>query len=791
MKIIPQDRPNNFEIGIAYQSMKRVKFFEFLLSIKQIASLKNVVSLIKEIVSEIKNSNTYAFWSHVKGKLPFRGKEEGVAYDAYDYTKTEKYKLSEDILFSMIGYDRAYNNPEITKAYLDVKEALTYKTSNEIEKLKSSLSKLDKADPKYEKKKREINKKIKSLEKVEKNRLKDLCLSTAFLKGETAIPEFVYEGKNYAVFDRNTFLQYQLFLKEYIKERGEYAVKGNFIYLGGKNALVETETPLFNEFTKSVLNLKQEINPEIHADLNKDKSNEEKLNKEAEPNKKEKETLDKVQEPKQENKQEKDLKPEKKSDKTKSSEIEKSDFKKISKNRERIVQEDIAKRISKDPSLLNGTECKINVINSIVKNKDDKFLYVKIPDVKLRGISLSKDNIDLKKCIVKIPVSYAKELPGNKGYEITLPMREEFKLLNEEGKNKLSKGKAVSVKGFELVKAFDIKEIRSVEKPIEKENFDFLLDGNQYKVDACDGFLYARSENDVRIINCSKKGEVLIPSHVEIDGKEYPVVAIETNAFENSKATVVKVPDTVRVIESNAFTNSKLLESISLPQSLIKIGNSAFRDCSSLKTVNISNTSNMGINPFEGCAQLKEIIVSPDNKNYVSNDGVLISKDGTLVSYPLGKENHENILIPDEVKRVGPSAFKEIKGVNAIVFPENCTEIGTSAFERADVSVVKLKTNENVSVLDRAFNDSSLKEFHTVSDTLEKCGKDAFLGTDLSMMPAKVHGYVSPEKEIESKTHKHEKKHIFKKEETIKKNVQKENKKKKVANKDLDCTLNL
>ena len=198
----------------------------------------------------------------------------------------------------------------------------------------------------------------------------------------------------------------------------------------------------------------------------------------------------------------------------------------------------------------------------------------------------------------------------------------------------------------------------------------------------------------------------------------------------------------------------------------------------------------MGINPFEGCSQLKEIIVSPDNKNYVSNDGVLISKDGTLVSYPLGKENHENILIPDEVKRVGPSAFKEIKGVNAIVFPENCTEIGTSAFERADVSVVKLKTNENVSVLDRAFNDSSLKEFHAVSDTFEKCGKDAFLGTDLSMMPAKAHVYVSPEKEIESKTHEHKNK-LIKREEMIEKNVQKENKKKNAVNRNMDCTLEL
>ena len=45
-------------------------------------------------------------------------------------------------------------------------------------------------------------------------------------------------------------------------------------------------------------------------------------------------------------------------------------------------------------------------------------------------------------------------------------------------------------------------------------------------------------------------------------------------------------------------------------------------------------------------------------------------------------------------------------------------------------------------------------------------------------------------KEIESKTHEHKNK-LIKREETIEKNVQKENKKKNAVNRNMDCTLEL
>lgn len=83
--------------------------------------------------------------------------------------------------------------------------------------------------------------------------------------------------------------------------------------------------------------------------------------------------------------------------------------------------------------------------------------------------------------------------------------------------------------------------------------------------------------------------------------------------------------------------------------------------------------------PFASCLNLTEIEVSPDNKNYCSQNGVLFSKDMTkLVHYPAANER-ESYTIPDSVTEIGVAGFAESR-LKSIKLPGSLKTIGRHSF---------------------------------------------------------------------------------------------------------------
>lgn len=110
-------------------------------------------------------------------------------------------------------------------------------------------------------------------------------------------------------------------------------------------------------------------------------------------------------------------------------------------------------------------------------------------------------------------------------------------------------------------------------------------------------------------------------------------------------------------IAKDAFANGSSLTSISVPGSVTSIGNGA----------------------FSGCEILTAINVDAANTTYKSANGILFSKDGTvLLRYPAGKTG--NISIPSGVTSIGAYAFAGCTGLASISIPENVTKIGDGAF---------------------------------------------------------------------------------------------------------------
>ena len=144
-------------------------------------------------------------------------------------------------------------------------------------------------------------------------------------------------------------------------------------------------------------------------------------------------------------------------------------------------------------------------------------------------------------------------------------------------------------------------------------------------------------------------GDVIIPEFVTFNGKTYTVTAIGDYAFYDRYATTaltsISIPKTVVSIGNSAFRNCAGLEFITIPQSVTSIGNDAFRNCNGIKTANISESViSIGDYAFGNCSGLTNIIIADSVRSVGANAFVYCS-------------NATNLTIGKSVNSIGYNAF--------------------------------------------------------------------------------------------------------------------------------------
>jgi len=157
------------------------------------------------------------------------------------------------------------------------------------------------------------------------------------------------------------------------------------------------------------------------------------------------------------------------------------------------------------------------------------------------------------------------------------------------------------------------------------------------------------------------------------------VTSIGAGAFDECLSlTSVIIPDSVTSIGSGAFDICENLTSLTIgagltnigeeafsrcgitsiliPDNVITIGELAFSGCDKLTSVTIgTGVTSISYDAFMGCDNLETFIVSEQNQSYVSEDGILYTRDlKTLLLCPTGKAS---VTIPDNVITIGEGAF--------------------------------------------------------------------------------------------------------------------------------------
>jgi hypothetical protein len=180
-----------------------------------------------------------------------------------------------------------------------------------------------------------------------------------------------------------------------------------------------------------------------------------------------------------------------------------------------------------------------------------------------------------------------------------------------------------------------------------------------------------------------------------------PVVGIDWQAFSGLRMTSVTIPEGVTSIGQSAFSSCESLRSVTIPSSVTAVGYGAFHYCS-LTSVTISegvtslgvamftlsrltsvaipaSVTSIGDRAFNDINTLTSITVSPANQQYKDIDGVLFTKDGkTLVAYPGGRKGAYTV--PAGVTAIGENAFASCKELTSVTLSASLATIGKQAF---------------------------------------------------------------------------------------------------------------
>lgn len=136
----------------------------------------------------------------------------------------------------------------------------------------------------------------------------------------------------------------------------------------------------------------------------------------------------------------------------------------------------------------------------------------------------------------------------------------------------------------------------------------------------------------------SKNGKIVEPYNTS--GFQFKIVS---NVYENGKGVITFEKDLTSIPEY-AFYKTDLV-SVTIPNSVTSIGNSAFGGCTSLSNVSISNSlTTIGNRVFGSCASLS------------------------------------SITIPNNVKGIGPGMFHTCTSLSNVTIPNSVTYIGYNAF---------------------------------------------------------------------------------------------------------------
>lgn len=175
------------------------------------------------------------------------------------------------------------------------------------------------------------------------------------------------------------------------------------------------------------------------------------------------------------------------------------------------------------------------------------------------------------------------------------------------------------------------------------------------------------------------------------------------------------IPDGVTRIPDFLFSNiCSDVTSIHFPETVVSIGSSAFRGCTSLETLELPEAlTEIGSSSFEKCLALQSIQL-PNAIKEIHSFAFSECKSATVIT------------LPSELEEIGMCAFYKCESVTSLIIPDSVTYINSQAFENCR-SLQELDIGNSVETISNgAFRNCMMLTSLQLPDSLRYIHSDAF-----------------------------------------------------------------
>lgn len=207
--------------------------------------------------------------------------------------------------------------------------------------------------------------------------------------------------------------------------------------------------------------------------------------------------------------------------------------------------------------------------------------------------------------------------------------------------------------------------------------------------------------------NCTNLTEVVIGDNIKsVDNSAFegcPIVSAKLPAIatccvrnEELKNVVVTCGD---VLPATAFYDCKNLAEVTLPASIVKIGESAFSGCEKLTNIDLpENLEVMEGRVFVGCS-FTDIYI-PDEVKRLGDNTFLASK-------------LEKIHLPNNLEYIGKYCFADCTGLQELIFPDGVKVLDAHALDGCN-NLIRIVLSESLTNVFGygSFNDCRLLEYN-------------------------------------------------------------------------------
>lgn len=175
--------------------------------------------------------------------------------------------------------------------------------------------------------------------------------------------------------------------------------------------------------------------------------------------------------------------------------------------------------------------------------------------------------------------------------------------------------------------------------------------------------------------NCPFSGNLVIPDSVTMIGIQ--AFYCRPYCLPETQGTLT-LGKNLRTIGAFAFCESRYTGSLTIPDSVVEIGERAFYQCENLNgTLTLGkNLRTIGKEAFSGCAFTGSLTIP---------EGVAEIADGTFSSlYQSSGMFTGKLTLPSTLKTIGASAFSYTDFSGELLIPDGVTSIGANAFKECD-----------------------------------------------------------------------------------------------------------